>query len=863
MRTLPATSIGTQYGTEVVTYVVLETPNGPVTYYSKPNYDNPVIISISDLENVVSLDGSSSSTNITVTVSDSNNHARNLINYQNIHKYRAKVYIWEPRDQFSQSILLFDGQVNTPIVWDESKRQVTFTIVSIVETGEFGFSADEGFSNYLPTNISGEAWPIIYGTVPRVPAIQLNESPSVLLGYGFARLDHAQWEAEKAKLLANYQECHQKSADAYGLGVSMQYAKMAFQDGLPDPEDNEDTARQYDEASASYYQQSGEFALQAQQYMLQFNLKVAEYNYKKTFEYPMIMVLSPDVWRGPQWVVEISGSRFYAAFAGNVMLLGAEIPTITRKQKPAFLSSINRYSTQTTYNYTSEKPKLKWFNGGERVTLVNYPIHYILGLGLCQIGSLYAKYKGMTIKIPQNLYFIEFRPFTSVDGRQVVATVAIFPQALNTLLDVDGNKIWDGDDIWADITGPIPGKFCDIMLNVLSYSNLAYDPVSWGLVRTYTDHIPMNFVIYRRDSCLTIMKELAFQAKCAIWLKGATVFMRYLPATPNPVKTFTLDDVLEDTMQTYCSPTEDIITKLVALWKYRYIQYKNNRTTMRNNIARYGMTLNEIDYYAFSDLEAVKWSLRYWIIRYSNSWKLVSFRTHLGNIALEAFDAVIIDFAGFVANEPVIGIVKQAVYSPGESDIFLEVWLPVRFGEMNTYKWAYPADSTQLFPDIGEAYTGNPFEGVEDTTGFLNYTAIPFMGVQMGRRNPKYEPVYPDQYIPDYQVSTSINIGEINYTNPIDLDTSNDYQEAEIKELTGYQFTETGSEGNTGDFVEIMSHDGGYTYTGQLWSTGKYVTVYQMQINEDDVIPNGTFTQVVKVNGEYLMQVPIFLPEPE
>jgi hypothetical protein len=58
-----------------------------------------------------------------------------------------------------------------------------------------------------------------------------------------------------------------------------------------------------------------------------------------------------------------------------------------------------------------------------------------------------------------------------------------------------------------------------------------------------------------------LLEDIAYQAKCVIYLKEDTFHLLHLPATPTPVDTITEDDVMVDSLQVTCTATEDLVTK--------------------------------------------------------------------------------------------------------------------------------------------------------------------------------------------------------------------------------------------------------------------------------------------------------------
>src|SRR5262249_3806423 len=133
-----------------------------------------------------------------------------------------------------------------------------------------------------------------------------------------------------------------------------------------------------------------------------------------------------------------------------------------------------------------------------------------------------------------------------------------------------------------------------------------------------------------------------------------------------------------------------------------------------------------IDYYGFQAAQLVQRSATYWSIRWGNTWKKLQLTTHIGKLQLEAQDPVLLSgFNQMFSNNDVTGIVESCTFDSQNLTIKLEIWLPIRWGEMAPYVFAYPANVTELYGQGAlEFQTGNPFADVQDTTGLLNQTTF-------------------------------------------------------------------------------------------------------------------------------------------
>ena len=180
MRSISAgglAKLATRYGIEPITIVEVDWTDVTFSYSDRTVGAIPGrIIEISDFDDVVSISGSSTSGEVTITLDDTDGSIKTLFNTNDFHKRPARVYQYFSGLDLTDKFLVFSGKVNTPISWNERDRTLTFTIISHIEDMEIGFSAEEGQFPYLPAALVGKAWPMVFGTVQNYPALQINKA---------------------------------------------------------------------------------------------------------------------------------------------------------------------------------------------------------------------------------------------------------------------------------------------------------------------------------------------------------------------------------------------------------------------------------------------------------------------------------------------------------------------------------------------------------------------------------------------------------------------------------------------------------------------------------------------------------------
>lgn len=147
---------------------------------------------ISDLSFEADFRGITESSQITLALFDTDNTLHDIMHTVDIHKRAVRVYLHEPTLAITipyTDNLMFLGQINSPITWDEGTRRMEFSVLSELESAEVGFSIEEGQFPNAPENLIGKPWPLCFGTVKDVPALHAQSTVAGRLAGGTGLLD--------------------------------------------------------------------------------------------------------------------------------------------------------------------------------------------------------------------------------------------------------------------------------------------------------------------------------------------------------------------------------------------------------------------------------------------------------------------------------------------------------------------------------------------------------------------------------------------------------------------------------------------------------------------------------------------------
>ncbi len=211
MRTLTPTDqqlLAARHGQEFWYCLEIEWPDG-LEVYSNRKEDGvlPLLLSITDFNNVSRVDGFGSTAAIDIELNDAYGNFKYRFDTLDLTNVRATVVLRSD----TLYIRMFTGRIEHPITWTESTRTLKFTVApafndglvgytpnmqdieassaygfdfqSLVTYMDFGFSYDDTFfisSEFFRTKerLNGESWPTVFGYCRNVPIAPIAKSPA-------------------------------------------------------------------------------------------------------------------------------------------------------------------------------------------------------------------------------------------------------------------------------------------------------------------------------------------------------------------------------------------------------------------------------------------------------------------------------------------------------------------------------------------------------------------------------------------------------------------------------------------------------------------------------------------------------------
>ena len=865
-----------------------------------PGVINGKLIDIADMEAVLDISKGGTSTAVSVTLDDSDGTIKTIFDVNDIYGRKVIIYQWFTGIPIADAFPIFEGVIASPITWNEGDRSFKFDVVTKIDDEQVGFIVEDGNFTNVPTYVMNKTWPLIFGTVIDMPCVQMDEIPKGTLAQAIgipdanvgAQLDYMQNKANGQ--IARGSCLTGRAAEIYsssGIGNispalaaranALENQGLALQtnaNGVIQPQVNRLNAIK--EAQAAFDLNSFS-VINGHRFKqgIAMELRISGASYYGSFSGDTFNVISrmaptDDFHRAPGGALVSSyPSRFgppvqldqgsfdssiapAAQFTNNSSngSIGSGAGTINSTPQQ---ESAAYWACQWPYFFTlssgiplkntvgSQHQKSFWSaQAGTSVSPgVDYPIRYIITtMPGAQLLYLSAKDKDSGLElvtvIPPNYYYISYMVIGNV-----TAMVATFYQPLSTIWD----QHW-GDDVYATVKSPVGPNVVDIIIWLIqNYTTYGIDHATFNHVRVLVENYPANFPILNKINIVPLLKDIAWQSRCALWVSEDYWYIKYLPEQGTPVDTITESDIEVSTLEVSCTPTEELVTKLVATFKESLAIDAPVEVCLQSNIGKYGTIEKTYNFYIYNDLSYVVKSATYWAMIYSNVWKVLKCKTFIPKLTIETLDNLTINLSNnYACTGAVVGSARKATFNSDDFSIDLEVWLPVRLGTMKEYPLAYPSGiaTSYVWPDINDVpgvFVQNPLVNLHGlmnptnptwSTGGGHGSVGGYQLSDLADPIPPDDPSYFGGYEPaGYGDSNAPTIPQFDYT----------YREPTTTDVT----PDTPASGATIPAKIVGSDDNG-NYLADLYENGvdndstNTVPVFIPGLNKDATMPNYT-----------------------
>jgi hypothetical protein len=299
---------------------------------------------------------------------------------------------------------------------------------------------------------------------------------------------------------------------------------------------------------------------------------------------------------------------------------------------------------------------------------INYDLIYIVNLKTSSaVQSVYARRNCYGVpgffKVPTEYYDVD----TSYSYGGKTVTAITMPVPLSTVDDSG----WD-NEIYVNLTSSISkNPITQIKWIIDNYStNLTADSTSFTSVASKISPLWAHWTLFDQPDALKLAEEMAWMARCALFVKDDIVYITFLAETPATVADINRDIVELKTMELGFTETEDIYTKLKGTYVTDYSGVKESQKefTYTLNTDKFGTEEDEFDFYMYCNKECVQVATTFWGYRYANSWRQIQVTAFLPGIVLESYDWMNIDIPQFSINA-LPGLVRSTKHDTGNHRI--------------------------------------------------------------------------------------------------------------------------------------------------------------------------------------------------
>lgn len=701
VRSIPAATLAKLAidGAEPVTIIEVQwTEDGSIYSYSDKDINSNIkgqIVNVSELDAVVQVQNNADSSQISVTLSDTDNAIHDIMDQNDIHKRPVWVYQWFDGLALTDKVLVFKGQISSPITWREGDRTVSFDVVTRIEDVQVGFSVEEGGFPIIGSELIGKPWPIVFGAVQNARALRVRSGVRGFLKHGFGiidpslnpRIDQIQKTCcPRIKLRDDPDPLNDEVTAIYGPDPNCECRKLAELAGL-----QAEKAKQQSFSPTNIEIENGEFFPQGRTLFLQ----VDDAQLTGTFSgdtFTTQQKRHPTLSTGEFTLVPVKSFNCNDEVSEEPAV-GNEVdePTciLSQENPAAEASSVSQESWQ--YYSTMPSGSFYWAEAGSEVYYsTSSEIVYVVSLIPSTVLAVrawrrFASGERRLVVVPESYYTVRDTDFGTYTVTEVV---------MERSLNLRGQG-WEDEEIYTTVTSSIGPNTVNILEWFIdTYTSYSIDSTSFDAVRTSVDNYPMDFVLQDRRNIFTVLREIAFQARCAIFLRDDTFFLKYLPTEPAPADTIEEADIDVGSLVIGHTDTEDLVTKIIGTFTDDYSLTEPFEVIASYNAAKYGVTTQTYDFYAYTRTDLVEKSVVFWLIRLAQTWRTISFTTDLSELKLEVFDTISIDISDFAPTTISGCLIEEARINSENLSIEFTAWTPTLAGTNEKYFAAFPADIT-------------------------------------------------------------------------------------------------------------------------------------------------------------------------
>lgn len=649
----------TDTGTEPIIIIEVHWSTGN-QYYSDKTFTvgsyncSGRILSLSAISSTGKQDTSGEVSSVGVTLDDTDGSLKDIVDTLIIEGTIATIYHYYAGNDAADAVVMLHGKITGDIDWSEGERTLSFNIESYVEDAEVGYAPEDGDFTDLNPDVIGQAVPIVVGSVAKVPAL-----PIIKSYYG-------------------------RTTEAiYGGIPSLETSPFQVTNGDKFPQGTTITIAVGGTLFRGYF--DNDIFHRSESNLLWYtNVVLADRptddpdyeNYNIAWVSAGVDLVSkycyhPDL--GFRECIIQEGTKCTFSAPWNSLLDSTNQFTEVR----GCIHSTWYDGTDTYLNYWFIHPqrKVRQYNTG---TSDIYACNLFPSTSILEVYG-YRRYKNEDIFVPiPSSYYTKHLSY-SLNGYNMTAIEFTKP-----LEDYEGEG-WNGD-IYVSMRSTINSNSSDIIKAIFeTYTSFSIDTTSFNSVRALVNPYPCGFALFRIYNVIELAEEIAWQSRCALYIRNGIVSIKYLSYNPVSLYSIQNQDVLFKTLNLSFTSTDDLITKLEAVWHSDYSGRNSSKHKLvyKNNISTFGLKEQSREIFIYNIEELVKMTLYFWGYRYSNSWRIFKAVTFLRTLGLEIYDVISSQLRAISAYN-IKGIVEELAHDTNEFEIACKVLLASKAGDTSS-----------------------------------------------------------------------------------------------------------------------------------------------------------------------------------
>ncbi|RTL31266.1 MAG: hypothetical protein EKK55_01060 [Rhodocyclaceae bacterium] len=701
MKTIPASvlaAINKETGREAQVLVRVDWPSPIGTKWygetTKQLEDLDIrgwLAGVTPLTSTVGPDWSAATTDVAITINDAGGELYGALTFPSapVETSTARMYLHFAETTKADLVLLAKGRVTSPISYSEATRQLTFTLFADHRSESATIVLDQTLDSLVPDESDGKVVPLVFGVPRDVPAVLIRKGPVTFLTQDIDSAD-TQFDCESDHTFPGGTikvrvEDEYMNADVNGDTITVTSRNVAAFTAVTAsrPSNSPDVSNPFvlwidsDQNAAGQHIIIDGDDVPGTHSTNQARLCVAQKGRKLLFDRP------------------------WTRNTGDTWVIGAGIPVTAKRYAFDWLdtagpANANQWTIQAGARVSQAGQEFK-----------TYLVSSVPATELLRVRA-YRTYQqgrlGITgrklVDVPQDLYVATNQTYLLPNDEGtlvgVTCTQIRFPVALEYL-----NQGWDDDTVYVTVKSSTGANVVDQIQWLLEEkTNITVDAASFAAVRSKVSKYRADHAILDATDALELVHDMAYQARCAIFISNGVAKIRYLSQAPTPVYTLRNDRNLVDSFGLELTDVTELYTSTAVTWRRGYTggdQDKRFRTS--KNIDRFGVLPDARDYSIYQRKSLVTKSSTFWALRKSRTWKMIHVVADMRLLPFEPFDGIELRLneagqsVAVLIPDGTIAEVYSVRYSPKPHAVELLLWLPIESGGNFTSSNAYLSDA--------------------------------------------------------------------------------------------------------------------------------------------------------------------------